>query len=474
MGWFVKGETLGLVLMELDTNFDGKVFTYKLQQAGQPNPDILPFSRGTGRPKFSHAIPTSALNYQPYGVVEIAGVGPNGERMIGIDTARAAAADIDSTVMTVTILGTTTPADTLTGILSVVGARGGAFLGVGIGISGTGGTGGNIPVEDGTGTQYFIKLIGSDDFTLALTGVPGSVLDSGLSITFTGKCACWKRYPAAGFWKRVSDYSTTLLTAVNLTLRNPNNDLAVPSATDIIVCNLQNPYDGWCIRQAMLNTTSLDYITPAFDQNLWRTGVYGSGVHIGLRPIDVTAYQSFVNLSQGNPDGSQGITDVWYPLEGGGPDAGSQAGSKRMYEVFVGINCTVVQNASSNQGCNCERNCMVRWLYYGNDPTENTRQSVADPLVFIETCRFAAFYPTYERLDDNAEIPSIYTLIKELDERFMLNYIAPPPMTTLAPEFDGGGQQAKVEKEGMSKKPRSVGSTLEKVKALVEGRNISV
>lgn len=462
--WFVKGETLGVVLIELDQNRPGNQFAYQAQQAGQPTPTDLPAAIGTGRILFSHWLATS--QYQPHTAVEIAGVGPLGERTVYVDGARAGATDF--TNIAITITGTVTSDMVTAGgaQLNMVSASGGAWQPNGQpGVGDTGGLG-FINLVPGTGLTYnFVFSASGDDLTFFVTGVDGNVLDGGFGIVYTGNCATWKHIPASGFWRKVSDYQNVLVAGVNFTLRNPNNDLAVPSATDILVAKLRDPYHGWFIRQAMFGGSAFNFISENFNTNQFRAGIYGKGLTVALLPLDTPAYNSFTSMAVGSPDGSNGITDVKYNLEGGGP-----GGALRMEEACIVVNCTIVANATTNQGCNATRECTVRWVFYGNDPTDQARKATMNPDIYRLVNFYAGFYPVYERLDENAELPTIEDLLKILEDAFKVNYVAPPDLLgVLDNKFDGGGQEEKVG-QARSKKVRVTPSRVDLAKALLEGR----
>lgn len=468
--WFIKGETLGLVLMELDQNYTAKVFGYKLQQAGNPDQNIITTGQGTGRFMFSHALATTS--YQPYTPMQVASEGPNGERCIGIDVPRDFDdEDVDCTIVSFTVLGNVLSIANSPQI-SCIAVRGGAFLPSGGPTSAYTGGGGYVNLAVANGQTVSMALFGvGDDFCFSISGVTGLVLDAGFNVSFQGHCATWKRWPAAGFWKKVSDYQNVLVQSVNFTLRNPNNEAAVPSSTVIVVATLKNCYAGWFIRQAMLGDTAFNYITNTLEGSDYQEGIYGTGLHLGLLPINTSAYQDFTELVNANQNGTQGITDVHYNLTGG-----SNSGTMRMYEVCVVVDCDVIVNANSNQGANALATCSVSWLWYGSDPTNESRKATADPVTYMRMQQYASFYPMYERLTDQGEVPPLGSLIQTLIDTFDMNAIAAPDLTGLgAYDYDGGGREGKLRKvinDRVSVKVK--GSYLERAAAALQGKNVAL
>jgi hypothetical protein len=125
--FFVKGESIGLSLLEKEENAGNKVFQYALQQAGNPVPTILGFQRGTGRAKLSQYAALSA--YQPYQNFAIAGQGPLGERTFYMDAGRTGVANANQTTLYITVLGEVTTDDLVNAPqLSLISASGGAWL----------------------------------------------------------------------------------------------------------------------------------------------------------------------------------------------------------------------------------------------------------------------------------------------------------------------------------------------------------
>lgn len=473
--WFIKGETLGKVLMELDQNALAKVFQYQLQQAGNPNPSILNFGQGTGRVMFSHILALSA--YQPYTNMAVAAEGPHGERMIHVDCPRDFDDfDTDCTIITYNVLGSVASIADQPQI-SMIAARGGAFLPTGAPVSTQTGGGGfvNLIVSVGPQTRAMGFYGTSDELCWSISGVTGNVLDAGISISFQGHCATWKSWPAAGFWRHVTDYQNVLVQGVNFTLRNINNEAAVQSATAICVAQLKNPYAGWFIRAAMLGGTAFEFITQNIQTCDYATGTYGFGLHLGLLPINTAAYQDFSQMSSANQDGSQGITDVHYNLTGG-----SDAGTMRMTEVVVVIDCTQQSNISGDTGFNSGANALtttsVAWLYYGQDPTGEARKATADPIMYTELLQQAGFYPLYERLNENGEVPPIGVLINSLVNEVELNTVAPIPIADLGGwAWDGGQREAKVRREEKSENVgKSRGSAVERAAARLQGQSVDL
>lgn len=470
--WFIKGETLGKVLLELDQNAQAKVFQYQLQQAGNPTPSTLYCGEGTGRVMFSHALALSA--YQPYTNMAVASEGPHGERMMTVDCPRDYDdIDTDCTIITITVVGNVLSVATAPQI-SMIAARGGAFLPAGGPTSTETGGGGYVNIATtGAGQAYTMAFFSvADDLCWSVSGLTGLVLDSGFQISFRGHSAVWKSWPANGFWRHVTDYQNVLVQGVNFTLRNINNEAAVQSATAIVVAQLKNPYAGWFIRAAMLGGTAFEFITGTLQSCDFNEGIYGTGLHVGLLPINTAAYQDFSQMSSANQDGSQGITDVHYNLTGG-----SDSGTMRMTEVCVVVDCTtsIPTDTGWNSGANALTTTSVAWLYYSQDPTGEARKATASTIMYQELLQYVGFYPLYERLTEQGEVPSIGTLINQLVGQYELNAIVPPEITDLGGwAWDGGQREEKVRRDEKKTNVRSKASYIERASAKLQGMKVDL